>query len=144
MSSQAWKIYQSVTASMTAVVTNTSLRKRLAAREGEPLPLCVVAPGKTGERVKKQTLGKVVVWEYPVLIGYVQASNGALLLTEPFLDTRETIRDALFSFGAVSVTGVYDFDLKTEAPDGDWSWPDSNFDACVFLAYFTSQEQRTS
>ena len=137
-----WDILSAVTATMRGVTGNASLRKRLAAKEGEALPLCVVAPGRGGERAKRQAFNKIVVWVYPTLVGYVARGNGKLLLSQEFLDKREEIRDALYSFGAVDVASVYDFDLAADAPNPDWRWPDANYDACVFEAFFPSAETR--
>ncbi len=77
------------------------------------VPLVIVAPGPSYEKIKLQTFGNAVVYDYPVLIAYVVPGNRLLNADlQSFLDKREAIRDQLYQIGVPGLTRAWDTEMK--------------------------------
>lgn len=113
-----------------------SIRKRVNAREGESLPLIVVAP--LGERVADQGFGGSVAIEYRVGVALITAGNNVYdddLLA--YLDTWESIRKKVFD----SDYAGYDVQID-EATQLDLAALSEGYDAGLMVLRVRNSEDR--
>jgi hypothetical protein len=84
------------------------LRKKLIRLPKDPTPLLVVAPGKGGEAVARQTFGYRAYWDYPAAVAYVTAGNQQLEAgLQAHMATREDVRNELLQARLPGVERVF-------------------------------------
>jgi hypothetical protein len=133
------------------------IRKKLVVLETDKLPMCLIAPGRDGEKINFEafpsTIGTGnVVWKYPVAIGYYQEGD-AFLSTQlqSMMDFRAAIRDQIYQMAPLGLqsTGVpampsFDIQIDPEEVIQAPSYRETTIDATGFLMHYDVAETRKS
>ncbi len=113
------------------------LRRKLVQMEGDPAPLIILAPGRGGEKIFQTTFKstsaggkKNVLWDYPVTVAFVQASNETLTTgLQASLDLRESLRNTLFVVDVGSiVVPAFDMEIDPEEVTDFAAFIGTNYD----------------
>lgn len=90
------------------------LRDNLFLVQGETVPLILVSAGNLSEKIRFQTFGNNVVYDYMVLVAYVTPGNRNLNTgLDDYLHTRQTIRNQLFQVAVPGLMEAWDTNMKT-------------------------------
>jgi hypothetical protein len=119
------------------------LRDDLILLEGEKVPLVLIAPGPGMERIRMQTFGKNIAYEYEVLVAYIVAGNRTLSADlQSYLDTREAIRDQLYQIQAPGIEKAWDTHMEIGAVSKFAALVDSNYKVTGWEMRYSINSQR--
>ncbi len=138
-----WSILSGLKSTLSAIVPNCDLRKRLELVEGDTLPMLLIAAGPGGEKKGKQGFNKQVAWLYPVQVAYVESAGGLIEASQGFFDVREAVRNKLYAFAAPGVASVWDFDTEPAVAVDPGPYAQAQLDVATWAATYTSAEQRS-
>jgi len=144
MSSTYYTILQSV---QTLLINNTNvsnvvIRRRLQLLQTDiaTLPIIYVCPNlPAGEKVRLQTFSKVVCYQYPVTVCYVQAGASDMISgLDTFLQNAESIRQQLFQPNLAG-TQTWDIAFDPDATSRFQEFIGANYDCFADKWLFTAQ-----
>ena len=116
------------------------LRKKLWVLEGDPSSMIVVAPGQAGEKIAELMFEGGVNWLYPVVVAYVNPIDKTLALSQSIYNTREAIRNALFTYFNGVISPAYDLEIDPEEVTEFAAAMSTNYDVTGFgMSYQTSE-----
>ncbi len=126
-------------------VPPVSKRYDLYVTEKDPASLVIVAPSVEKVRIKRQTFGKGVHYEYPVRVMWLSPNNKAINAgIDDYLDLWTAIRNELYQVELPGADPVYDTEMTMDEVSKFAAVVGTNYRVTGWVVWYTAAEQRVS
>lgn len=146
MANPYWDILGEVKTILDAVsgIPTTDIREVPYLVAGDSAPIVFICPTEQGEQIVRETFKRGVVFEYPVLIAMIHASNRLVKAgLEAKLQLRHDIRRALFNMATGLPDGSFDLDCNPQQVTELGAYLGTNYSVSGFLMLYRRAERRT-
>ena len=135
------------------------VRKKVIVLDQDLLPMVILAPGKSGEKIRKGGAGQTfpgndgqynIVWSYPIVIGIVSAGNAYLLSDlQQVMFVRQTIRNQIYQVNPIVLPngiskGPWDVSIDMDDVISEAAWSNTTYDLTGLVVNYDVAETRTT
>src|SRR5262245_30559388 len=121
------------------------VRKKLILWPSDPVPLVLVAPGRSGEERAGGTFTGITFWKYPIVVAYITAGNQHVEEgLSAYLDACEAIRNELFQPVLPGVPRAFDTRVNPDEVVRFGQALGTNYDVTGWLGLYQTDELRKS